>query len=64
MAQKDFASMYGNNANQRTISRYLHQIRFAIQKDFVPAFLGAEKNREFYLRFNTVMTRNLFEFGK
>ena len=61
MTQKDLALMYGNNANQRTISRYLHQIRFAIHKDFVPAFLGAEKNREFYLRFNTVMTQNLFE---
>ena len=62
MTQKDLALIYGNNANQRTISRYLNLIRFAIHKDFVPAFLCAEKNCEFNLGFNTVMTQNLFDF--
>jgi hypothetical protein len=61
MTQKDLAFMFGRGENQRTISRYLNQIRFAIHKDFVPAFLGADKSREFFLRFNTIITQSLFD---
>ena len=39
----------------------MNQIRFAIHKEFVPIFLGAQNDREFYLRFNTLMTQNIFE---
>jgi hypothetical protein len=30
-------------------------------KEFVPIFLEAQNDREFYLRFNTLMTQNIFE---
>ena len=59
MGQKDLALMFGNKTKQRHISGYLNQIRSAIHKDFVPEFLGANKNRDFYLKFNTLMTHNL-----
>ena len=61
MNQKDLALIFGKNASQRCMSRYLNQIRFAIHKDFVPLFLGAEKNRDFYLRYNSIMTQSLFD---
>jgi hypothetical protein len=57
--QKSLAMMFGNGAQQNTISNYLDQIRTAIYKDFVDFFLGAHQKREFYLRFNTFMTQTL-----
>jgi hypothetical protein len=48
MTHKDLAFMFGRDISQRTISRYLNQIRFAIHKDLVPAFLGAVKRCEFF----------------
>jgi uncharacterized membrane protein YciS (DUF1049 family) len=59
--QKNLALSFGNFSKQRQISRFLNQIRFAIHKEFVPIFLGAQNDREFYLRFNTLMTQNIFE---
>jgi hypothetical protein len=61
MNQKDLALINGENVIQRCMSKYLNQIRFAIHRDFVPIFLGAEKNRDFYLRYNSVMTQSLFD---
>ena len=61
MHQKDLAFLFGNNTTQRKIFWFLSQIRIAIYKDFVHDFLGAHKNREFYLGFNTNMTQNLHE---
>lgn len=62
--QKSLAAMFGNNTNQRTISLYLETIRAAIYKEFVPCFLGAKENRDFYLRYNTFMTHKLFDLKK
>ena len=61
--QKNLALMFGQNYKQRRISDYLNQIRFAIHNDFVPKYLGALKETEFYLQFNSKMTHNLFELN-
>lgn len=47
--------------NQQEISNYLNQIRTAINNDFVPLFLGANKDREFYLKHNTKSVIELHE---
>jgi hypothetical protein len=60
MTQKNLALIFGKNITQRCISRYLDQIRLAIYKDFVPFYLGADRERNFFLRYNTVMTQNIF----
>jgi hypothetical protein len=57
--QNSLAALFGNNAKQYDISSYLSQIRVAINKDFVPLFLGAYRPRNFFLQHNTVMTSNL-----
>ena len=64
MHQRDLALLFGNNTTQRKISSYLSQIRTAIFKDFVPLFLGANKSRDYYLRFNTIMTQSLHEIDE
>ena len=61
MSQKDLSYSFGPNTNQRNISHYLNQIRLAIYKDFVPKFLGSNNDRQFFLKFNTVMTHNLHD---
>lgn len=50
-----------NQTNQQQISNYLNQIRIAINKDFVPLFLGANKGREFFLNHNAISTKTLHE---
>jgi hypothetical protein len=45
-------AMFKKTSNQQKISHYLSQIRNAIYNDFVPFFLGANKQREFYLQHN------------
>jgi hypothetical protein len=57
--QKSLAIMFSNQTKQYDISSYLSQIRVAINKDFVPHFLGANKERVYYLQFNTLMTSKL-----
>ena len=57
--QKSLAKMFGRYTRQTQISKYLRQIRLTIDKDFVPYFLGANKSREFFLKYNTVMTNEL-----
>jgi hypothetical protein len=52
-------AMYKNNTSQNQISHYLCQIREAINKDFVPYFLGSKKNRDFFLKHNNVTTSEL-----
>jgi hypothetical protein len=52
-------AMFKNNTSQHQISHYLTQIREAINKDFVPYFLGSKKNREFFLKHNNVTTTEL-----
>jgi hypothetical protein len=64
MNHKDLGFINGKNVSQRCKSRDLNQIRFAINRDFVLIFLGAEKNRDFYLRYNSVMTQSLFDLEK
>ncbi len=61
--QKSLAVMFGNKTSQRRISDYLKQIRVAISKDIVPKYLGANKNREEYLQYNTKMTNKLFQLA-
>ena len=50
---------YRNNTSQQDISRYLSQIRCSIYKDFVPCFLGAAKDREFYLNHNNLTVKEI-----
>jgi hypothetical protein len=52
-------AMFKNNTSQNQISHYLMQIREAINKDFVPFFLGSKKNRCYYLKHNNVTTTEL-----
>jgi hypothetical protein len=55
-------SMFKNETNQQDISRYLGSARVAINRDFVPFFLGAEnKTREFFVSHNTVSVNELFQ---
>ncbi|CAF1002629.1 unnamed protein product [Brachionus calyciflorus] len=43
--QFSLSLLFGNNTSQNQISSYLSQIREAIYKDFVPFFLGCNKER-------------------
>ena len=52
------------NSSQREISRYLFQIRKAINKDFVPFFLGANRSRKIILKHNNISTKKLHDMGK
>jgi hypothetical protein len=56
--------MFQNNKSQNQISHYLAQIRVAINKDFVPFFLGSTKKREFYLSHNNITTTILHDLNK
>jgi hypothetical protein len=62
--QKSLAIMFGKYTTQEQISAYLRQARVAIHKDFVPSCLGANKNREFFLQFNTLMTQSVFNLAE
>ena len=57
-------AMYRNSTSQQKISDYLRQIRIAIYKDFVPFYLGANKDREFYLTHNNLTTNILHDLEK
>jgi hypothetical protein len=57
-------AMFQTNKSQNQISHYLAQIRVAINKDFVPFFLGSTKNREFYLAHNNITTNILHDLKK
>ena len=50
------------DTSQQQISHYLCQIRNAINKEFVPEFLGAHKGKEFFLKHNTESVRILHDF--
>ena len=54
-------AMFKSNTNQQQISHYLAQIRVAINKDFVPLFLGANKGKPFFLKHNTDSVKILHE---
>ncbi len=56
--------MYRNSTSQQKISDYLRQIRIAIYKDFVPFYLGANKDRKFYLTHNNLTTNILHDLEK
>ena len=57
--QTSLASLFSMRTTQQQISDFLNQIRSAIHSDFTPFFLGANKNREFFLKFNTKMVQVL-----
>ncbi len=57
--QTSLASMFYTNCSQWDISHLLDQIRNAIYSDIVPHFLGANKHRDYFLKFNTIMTHEL-----
>lgn len=52
-------AMFKNRTSQNQISHYLTQIREAINKDFVPYYLGSTKNRDFFLKHNNITTSEL-----
>jgi hypothetical protein len=43
-------AMFKNDKSQQQISHYLCQIRIAINKVFVPFYLGSTKGREFFIK--------------
>ena len=49
------------NTSQQQISHYLAQIREAMNDEFVPLFLGANKGKEFFLKHNTNSVKILHE---
>lgn len=61
MNQKDLALLFGPATKQRQISHYLNQARIAIVKNFVPNFLGSNKDREFFLHFILKLTHTLHD---
>ena len=55
-------SLLKSSTTQQQISRYLQQIRSAINKDFVPYFLGAKSRpRSYFLKCNNKTTVELFK---
>jgi hypothetical protein len=55
-------AMFKNKTSQQKISHYLSQIRVAINKDFVPFFLGVKsRNREFFVEHNNVTVTELYQ---
>lgn len=51
-----------SNCTQNQMHYYLKQIRIAINKDFVPYFLGAKsRKREFFLQHNNITTKILHD---
>ena len=57
--------MFKNNSSQQKISHYLATIRKAINKDFVPYFLGANsRSREFFLNQNNLTSKELYNLNK
>lgn len=59
--QSVLAKLYNNSTTQQDISNYLSQIRVAINKDFVPFYLGANKPRDFYIKHNNEMVQELLK---
>lgn len=57
-------AMFKNNTSQQQISHYLEQIRTAINKEFVPFFLGANRSRKFFLKHNNATTIELHQLGR
>jgi hypothetical protein len=46
-------AMLKTDTTQQQISHYLSQIRVAINNEFVPLYLGADKGKDFFLKHNT-----------
>ncbi len=57
-------ALFRNNTSQPQISNYLKQIRIAINKYFVPYYLGSTKERKFYLSHNNLTTNILHDLDK
>ncbi len=57
-------ALFQNNKSQNQISHYLSQIRIAINKDFVPFYLGSKKDIGFYLSHNNTTTKILHKLKK
>jgi hypothetical protein len=53
--------MLKTNTTQQQISHYLSQIRSAMNEEFVPKFLGANKGKEFFLQHNTQSVKILHD---
>ncbi len=50
------------NTTQQQISHYQSQIRNAINIEFAPKFLGANKHRQYFLKHNTQSVKILHDF--
>jgi hypothetical protein len=58
-------AMFKSSTNQQQISNYLNQIRQAMNKDFVPYFLGAaSRPRDFFLKHNTKSVTELHKLDQ
>ena len=55
-------AMLKSNTTQQQISHYLSQIRSAMNEEFVPKFLGANKGKEVFLQHNTQSVKILHDF--
>ena len=57
-------AMLKSNTSQQQISHYLAQIRSAMNKDIVPLFLGAQKDKDFYLKHNTESVKIIHDLAE
>ena len=56
-------AMLKSNTSQQQISHYLAQIREAMNEDIVPLYLGAKKEKEFFLSHNTESVKTLHKLA-
>lgn len=61
--QTTLAFLFGKNTSQNEISNYLSQIRTAINNDFVNFYLGSNRKREFFLKHNNIMAKELHDLN-
>ena len=59
--QSVLAKLFNSTTTQQDISNYLSQIREAINIDFVPFYLGSNNSREFYIKHNNEMVKELLQ---
>lgn len=62
--QQTLTFLKNDSVIQRDISRFLDQIRQCIYKDFVPYYLGVNRNREFFIKQNNETVKTLHDMKK
>ena len=57
-------SFLKQKVSQQQISEELQQMRIALDRDFVPKYLGFNRTREFFTKNNTPTVRELFDVNE